>query len=152
MELRAIKSYYDNRDGLVTLEDDVLSIVSQVRERYGDRIKIQWDPHSEFFVFSELCDDRTERLIFTTPELDGRALDRLMRSDSQLRGYEDPYDAAERLQDAERKAHDERVREKVKDPLERLVHEMKRSGMEPRLPLSVPLSGPKTKGVPRADR
>jgi hypothetical protein len=152
MELRAIKSYYDNQEGLVTLEDDVLSIVSQVRERYGERVKVSWDPFSEHFVFSENCADGVERLIFTTPELDGRAMDRLMRSDSQIRGYIDPYDAAEREQDALDQAADQITIERTSEPLDRLVHEMKRSGMEPRLPLSMPVSGPKTKGVPRADR
>jgi hypothetical protein len=152
MELRAIKSYYDNRTGLVTLDDDVLSIVSQVREQYGSRVKISWDPLSEHFVFSEMCDDQVERLIFTTLVLDGRALDRLMRSDSQRRGYEDPYDADERLQDKLRDALDDETREKTKEPLERLVHELKRGGMEPRLPLTVAPHQPRPKGVPRADR
>jgi|SRR5215471_4224035 len=137
MELRAIKSYYDNRRGLVTLDNDVLSIVSQVRERYGNRIRICWDEFSEHFVFSEVCDDQVERLIFTTPELDGRALDRLIRSDSQLRGYVDPYDAAEREQDALEQATNDETRARVSEPLERFIHQLKRDGTEPRLPLAV---------------
>lgn len=107
MELRAIKSYYSAREGLVTLEDDVLSIVRQVRELYGEKVKIHWEPTTEHYVFTENSEDGTERLIFTTPELDGRALTRLLASDSHTRDYEDPYDAAEREQDELQDRRDE---------------------------------------------
>ena len=55
MELRAIKAFYDAREGLVTLDDDVLSIVQQVRELYGDKIRVCWEPTTEHYVLSELC-------------------------------------------------------------------------------------------------
>ena len=137
MEIPAIKEFYSNRDGLVTMEDDVLSIVAQIREKYGDRIRIAWEPTTESFVLSEYCTDGTERLIFTTPELDGRVLDRLMRADSQSRTYQDPYDAAERAQDDAQREIDARYTEYIGEASAHLVHDFKKEGLEPRLPLTV---------------
>jgi hypothetical protein len=121
MELHAMKVFYSDREGLVELEDDVLSIVRQCREKYGDRIKICLEPTTGEYVFSERCEDGTERLIFTTPELDGRALERLIASDSQLRGYEDAYDLLERRQDqAQAEMQGERL-EQIAEAGERLA-------------------------------
>jgi len=121
MELRAIKSFYSAREGMVTLSDDVLSIVRQVRELYGDKISINWEPTTEHYVFIENCEDGTERLIFTTPELDGRAFERLLVSDSQSRVYEDPYDASEREQDELQAQRDEVHMEKIRSAGEELA-------------------------------
>ena len=120
MELRAVKCFYTQRDGLVELEDDVLSIVRQVKDLYGDRIKITWEPTTEHYVFIENGEDGTEKLIFTTPELDGRALDRLIASDSRARGYEDAYDKMERDQDQAQAAIDRADLDKVADAGEML--------------------------------
>jgi hypothetical protein len=120
MELRAVKSFYTQRDGLVELEDDVLSIVRQVRDLYGDRIKITWEPTTQHYVFIENGEDGTERLIFTTTELDGRALDRLIASDSRARGYEDAYDKMERDQDQTQAQWDKGKMEEIADAGERL--------------------------------
>jgi hypothetical protein len=137
MELYAIKSWYDNRLGMVTLEDDVLSIVRQVRELYGQRVTIEYDQFQEVYHFVEHCDDHIDKLIFTTPELDGRALDRLIRSDSHARTYEDPYDAAEREQDATFALIDERNSERLKEEGEKLAHALRKDGQMPDLPLPV---------------
>jgi hypothetical protein len=98
LRLRAIKSFYNGRDGLITLEDDVLSVVTQVRELYGDRITVEMDPDTGYFHFIG-HENGTDYLIFTTPELDPRALDRLQRADQHSRAYADPLDAVEREQD-----------------------------------------------------
>jgi hypothetical protein len=108
-ELRAIKTYYDSRQGLVTLSDDVLGIVCQVRELYGGRVSVNWEPTTESFIFTENCEDGTERLIFACDELDPRALERLQRSDSHSRMYEDVYDKAEREQDELQAARDAKI-------------------------------------------
>jgi hypothetical protein len=105
---------------MVELDDDVLSIVRQVRDLYGDRIKITWEPTTGHYVFIENAEDGTEKLIFTTPELDGRALDRLIASDSRTRGYKDAYDEAERDQDRTQAAWDREKMEQVADAGEML--------------------------------
>jgi len=137
MELRAIKTFYTARDGLVTLDDDVLSIVRQVRERYGDRVKISLEQTTGEYVFSELGEDNTERLIFTTPELDGRALERLLQADSYSRTYEDPYEAAEREQDKLQDEIEARSREKLAEAGERLSHAFRKDGIDDVYPLAV---------------
>ena len=154
MELRALKSWYTARDGWVTLEDDVLSIVSQVRQLYGDRITIEVDPHNGNYVFVEHCEDYTDRLIFITQELDGRCIERLMRADIQARGVEDPYDAAERAQDEAQQAIDNKYRGYISEAGEHLIHALKRDGMAPRLPLvqSMYIPAKAEKEMERADR
>src|SRR5215471_4769812 len=136
MELRALRTWYTQRDGWVTLDDDVLSIVRQVRETYGDRITIELNPQNGEYVFVEHCDDYTDRLIFTTPELDGRALERLLQADSQTRVYQDPYDAAERAQDDAQHAIDEYYRGYIGEAGAHLAVAMKKEGKLPRLPLT----------------
>jgi len=147
-QLLALKSWYDMRQGMITLEDDVLSIVRQVRELYGTRVTVELDEQQGCYHFVEHCEDHTDRLIFSTEELDARALDRLVKGDSQVRGYEDPYDAAEREQDAHQNQIDEQYRERIRVHGEALAHALKRDGVMPRLPLSVAIP----KGVSDARR
>jgi hypothetical protein len=137
MELHAVKAWYDQRLGMVTLEDDVLSIVRQVRELYGSRVTIELDPDRGCYHFVEHCEDHTDRLIFTTTELDGRALDRLLMSDSHARTYQDPYDAAERAQDELNALKDRRDSERVMEAGEELAHALSKDGRAPRFPLPV---------------
>lgn len=137
MELRAIKTFYDSRMGLVTLEDDVLSIVSQVRQLYADRIIVLFEPTNGWYHLVENCSDGEQRLIFTTEDLDGRVLDRLLAADSQSRGHGDPYDFAEREQDRLLAEGEARSREAIAEQGERLVHALKHDGLQPHLPLQV---------------
>lgn len=129
MEIHAIKAFYTAREGLVELEDDALSIVRQVREQYGDKVKITWEPDSEDFVFIEKCEDGTERLIFTCKELDGRALERLFLADKEWWGYEDTYDKQEKAQDEEFQRRDEEKLDSLRDGGERLAHALKKDGI-----------------------
>jgi len=128
MELHAVKTFYSEREGLVTLDDDVLSIVRQVRELYGDRVTISLEPTTGQYVFAEHCEDGTERLIFTSEHLDGRDLERLMQADSQSRGHEDQYDRAEREQDEVKRQLEEQQGEAMKEAHERLAHAIKKDG------------------------
>jgi hypothetical protein len=134
VKLHAIRAFYTRRNGLVTLDDDVLSVVSQVREDYGDKVTIELDQDTGEFLFVEHCGDGTDRLIFSTSSLDPQALDRLRRADAHLRGYQDPYDAAEREQDAIQDALDKRVRERFLEHGEELAHALKKDGVMPRFP------------------
>jgi hypothetical protein len=137
MELHAVKAWYDNRLGMVTLEDDVLSIVRQVRERYGTKVSIMLDEDLGVYHFVEHGDDHTDRLIFSTPELDQRALDRLLRSDSHTRTYQDPYDAAEHAQDESNALKDRVFGERVMEVGEELAHALRKDGKAPYFPTPV---------------
>lgn len=136
VHLHAVKSFYSNRLGLVTLEDDVLSIVRQVNELYDGRVSVQLDPDTGAYHFVASEDD-TDYLIFSTTELDPRCIERLMLADTHGRFHEDPYDAVEREQDALHAARDEAHREELHEAGERLLHAMKKEGLEDRLPLTV---------------
>jgi hypothetical protein len=137
-KLYAMKSYYSSEHGaLITLEDDVLSIVSQVRDLYGDKVSIQLDPDNGWYHFVEHGDDGTDRLIFSVDCLDPRALDRLRRADSHTRGFKDPYDAAEREQDELQSLMQREQTEQVLEAGEELIFHLKRQGMAPRMPAQI---------------
>lgn len=137
MELRAIKMFYNAREGMVELEDDVLSIVRSVRELYGDKISVHWEPTSEHFVFVENCEDGAERLVFVCEQLDARALDRLRSADSRSRGYADTYDAAEREQDEAQSRLGEADQQLIYDAGEKIAHGLRKDGVSSPLPLKV---------------
>ena len=116
MDMLPLKACYNHDRGVIELEDDVLSIVRQVRELYGRRITIELLPENpEPYAFVEHCEDKVDRLIFTCVDLDGRALERLQRSDSHSRQYVDPYEEAERAQDREQELRDEHSKEQLRE-------------------------------------
>jgi len=145
MELKALKSWYTHREGWVTLEDDVLSIVRQVRELFGSRITVELNPYDGMYSFVEHCVDGVDRLVFTTPELDGRCIERLYRSDSQARGYLDPYNAAESEQAEAHRRIDEYYKGYIGEAGAHLAVAMKREGKMPRLPLTRSMHVPEKK-------
>lgn len=130
-QLHALKSWYSpERSGFMTLEDDVLGIVSQVRQLYDGKVTVELDDHNGKFHFVEHTDG-TDRLIFTVDELDQRALDRLVTADSQSRGYEDPYLAAERAQDEAQAHQDDEYKEHINQAGEELLFHLQREGRAP---------------------
>jgi hypothetical protein len=141
MRLRAVKSFYHNRLGIVTLEDDVLSVVSQVYELTDGKVSVNLDPQTGWFHLVEACDDGTDRLVFSVSELDGRVVKRLQMADSHSHRHTDPYDAEEREQDALWKRQEEAAREKINEAGEELAYQLRRGGITPRMPL--PVSIPK---------
>ena len=140
-QIPAIRSFYTHRHGLVELTDDVLGVVLRIREISDGRIKVEMDDDTGWFHLVEYCEDTTQRLVFSTQELDGRVVERLLRADSQSRGYEDPYVAQERAQDEAFKAQQDAAVEKVKEHGEELLFHLRRDGRAPRMP--VPVSIPK---------
>lgn len=150
MEMLPMKAWYNHEYGVVELEDDVLSIVRQVRELYGRQITVELIPeNSEPYAFVEHCEDGADRLIFTCVELDARALERLLRSDSHGRAYTDPYDEAEQAQNRLHDEKDEASKEKLGEVAEEMAYALKREGRAESLPLTVGLSKGRTQ---RADR
>lgn len=150
MELQPLKAWYDNRQGVIELEDDVLSIVRQVREQYGTRITIELLPDSpEPYAFVEHCEDGTDRLIFTCTMLDGRALERLLRSDSHSRMYVDPYDESEQAHDRLQDQKDEASKEKLAPVAEEIAYALKREGRAESLPLTVGINAGRTQRAKR---
>jgi hypothetical protein len=136
-----MKAWYNHERGVIELEDDVLSIVRQVRELYERRITIELLPDTnEPYAFVEHCGDDTDRLVFTCTTLDARALERLQRSDSHSRAYVDPYEAQEREHDRLQAAKDEHSKEQLREVAEEMAYNLKREGAAESLPLTVGLS------------
>jgi len=145
MEVLPMKAWYDKNRGVVELDDDVLSIVRHVREIYGGNVTIELLPDNpEPYAFVEHCEDGSDRLVFTCTTLDGRALERLLRSDSHSRHYVDPYDEAEQTHDALQDAKDERSKEQIREVSEEIAYALKREGRAESLPLTVGLNAGRT--------
>ena len=141
MEMLPMKAWYDRERGIVELEDDVLSIVRHVREIYGDKVSIELLPDQpEPYAFVEHCEDKVDRLIFTCVELDGRALERLLRSDAHSRHYVDPYAQQEADFDREMALKDEHSKEQLREVAEEMAYALKREGKAETLPLTVGLN------------
>lgn len=137
-QLHAFRTWYSpERQGFMTLDDDVLGIVSQVRQLSDGKITVELDDHNGKFHFVEHCEDGTDRLVFTVEELDQRALDRLMRADSSNRHYQDPYDEQERAQDALDRAKEDAQRERVNMIGEEVIFGLQKDGMAPFLSKSI---------------
>jgi len=150
MEMLPMKAWYDRDRGVIELEDDVLSIVRHVREIYGGNVTIELLPDShEPYAFVEHCEDGSDRLIFTTMTLDGRALERLLRSDSHSRHFVDPYDEQEQAHDRLQEEKDRASQEKLLPVAEEIAYALKREGRAESLPLTVGLNAGRTQ---RADR
>jgi hypothetical protein len=141
MEMLPMKAWYDRDHGVIELEDDVLSIVRHVREIYGNRVSVELLPNSsEPYAFVEHCEDKVDRLIFTCVDLDGRALERLLRSDAHARAYVDPYDQQESDFDRAQALQDEHSKEQLREVAEEMAYALKREGQAESLPLTVGLS------------
>jgi hypothetical protein len=128
MEIHAVKTWYDQRAGIISVEDDVLNIVRQVRE-IDPRIHVFFNEQSGEFDLVEHCIDGVQRLIFSTRDLDARVISRLREGDSWLDGnpehpVEDEDDFLSKIEaDQERIQGEiqEQSLEKVRDAGERLA-------------------------------
>ena len=150
MDMLPMKAWYNAEYGVIELEDDVLSIVRQVRDQYGGKVVIQLLPEqSEPYAFVEHCEDGTDRLIFTCVELDGRALERLLRSDSHSRHYVDPYAEQEAEHDRLQDEKDRQKQEVLAEHAEQMAYALKREGRADRLPLTVGLNSGRTQRAKR---
>jgi hypothetical protein len=87
--LRAVKSWYSaERGGFITLQDDVLGIVSQIRRLYGDKITVELDDERGVFHFVG-HENGEDYLVFTVSELVlDRAKEQAMRESIGAMGEE----------------------------------------------------------------
>jgi len=80
VELHGIRTWYDQRHGVVAVEDDVQNVVRGIKAK-SDRLHVFYNPQSEAFDIVESCLDGTDRLVLSAPQLDNRILDRLHLAD-----------------------------------------------------------------------
>lgn len=121
MEVHAIRSWFDQRSGVVVVEDDVQNIVRGMRE-ISDRLHVFYNPQTGGFDIVESCLDGTDRLCFSVAELDNRVLDRLRAADhwhgldtpEHVLGDDEDFVA---LIDAHNNAIEEASREEFRDKI-----------------------------------
>lgn len=138
MEVRPIPLWVE-KGQMVEVDNHVTAVLSDIRE-ISPRIRVFWNEQSGEFDLVEDCEDNTQRLIFSVPELDARVVSRLKAAD-HWHGREDPthvlaededflakIDADNEALEAEK---DEAHREKLRDAGERLAWagEMDRRGV-----------------------
>lgn len=121
MEIHSIRSWFDQRNGVVAVEDDVQNIVRGIKE-ISDRLHVFYNPQTGGFDIVESCLDGTDRLVFSVAELDNRVLDRLRLAD-HWHGVDRPDHVLGDHEDFAAKvdAHNEELerkqREKLRDDL-----------------------------------
>jgi len=131
MEIHALKTWVDKRRGVIELDGDVLGIVEQVRALGDGRLKVYYNDQRDHFDIVELCLDRSERLVFSTPSLDQRVVERLHQADqwggdTPDRGMARPegndfLDEVDAANDALEALKDEQARDKLHSAGERLA-------------------------------
>ncbi len=129
MEVHAVRTWVDNRHGVVAVEDDVQNVVRDIKA-ISERLHVYFNPQTGGFDIVETCLDRTDRLVFSVQELDQRVVHRL-RSADHWHGNEvpthvlgDDEDVLARIDadnEALERARDELAREKIRDAGERLA-------------------------------
>jgi hypothetical protein len=150
MELHAVKTWYDQRYGVVAVEDDVLNVVRDIRE-IDPRIHVFHNEQTGKFDLVEHCLDGVERLIFSVEELDPRVVSRLRESDSWRDGNPDHVVAdeddfltkAEKEQEQLQAEIQESSLEKIRDAGERLAWALDVAGVGYGDSISVPKELPK---------
>jgi hypothetical protein len=80
MEVYGVRSWFDQREGVVVVEDDVQNIVRGIKE-ISDRLHVFYNPQHGGFDVVESCLDGTDRFVMSASELDNRVLDRLRNAD-----------------------------------------------------------------------
>jgi len=80
MELHAVKTWVDRREGVVEVDDDVLGVVADLKQ-ISDRLHVYWNDQSEWFDIVESCLDGTDRLVTTVPALDARVVEKIKAAD-----------------------------------------------------------------------
>jgi hypothetical protein len=133
MELFAVKTWHDQHHGVVEIDDDVQSIVSQVKVIGEGRIHVFYNEQTGNYDLVEHCLDGVQRLIFSVRELDGRVIHRLRAADHWLDGnpehvLDDEHDFAAKVDNfnemLEARIHELQMDE-VRDAGERLHSALK---------------------------
>lgn len=127
MEIRAIKTWVDSHHGMVSITDDVLSIVQRMRE-IDPRLKVYYNEQRGEYNIVESCLDSVERLVFTVPTLDARVISRLLEADQYNPNNPDVLDKI----DAHNKGIEAKLGEanldRLRDAGERLAREFGEDG------------------------
>jgi len=129
VELHAVSTWFDAKKGsVIELEDDVQSVVRQVKE-IDPRLHVFYNEQTNGFDIVEHCLDGAQRLVFSVKELDARVVSRLHEGDTWLGGNpehlvpdeDDFLTRMEAVQEAYHRDKEAMALEKVADAGERLA-------------------------------
>lgn len=80
MELHAVRTWFDQKHGVVVLEDDVQNVVRDIRA-ISDRLQVYYNEQTNGYDVVERCLDGTDRLVLSTDVLDQRVVQRIRGAD-----------------------------------------------------------------------
>lgn len=129
MELYAIRTWFDAKDGVVLVEDDVQNVIRDIKA-VSPRLHVFYNEQSGEFDVVEHCLDGAQRWVLSTPALDARILHRLHGADhwhgqdvpNHVLGDGEDVAAQVDAHNAQREAAlDEDFRGRLIEPTERLM-------------------------------
>ena len=122
-------SYVDAQSGrIVEIQGDVLDVKTQIRERWPN-INVYWDNQEKQWIFTQICEDGTERLFMKRKELDSRCVEAVAAADPSSRTYEDPIDAIDKHNAEVERDRDRRFENQMGDVGERFLHALRKDGV-----------------------
>lgn len=127
MEIRAIKTWVDTHHGVVSITDDVLSIVQRMRE-IDPRLKVYYNEQRGEYNIVEACLDGTDRLVFTVEDLDARVISRLLECDQWNPNNPDVLDKIDKHNEGVEAEIDRVNRDKIGEVGERLAWALEEDG------------------------
>lgn len=80
MQVHAVKTWFDRREGVVVVDDDVQNVVADLKA-ISPRLSVYYNPQSGGFDIVESCLDGTDRLVTSVDELDQRVVTRIREAD-----------------------------------------------------------------------
>jgi len=127
MEIRAIKTWHDTHHGMVSITDDVLSIVQRIRE-IDSRLKVYYNEQRDEYNIVETSLDGVDRLVFTVETLDARVISRLLECDQWNPDNPDVLDKIDKHNEGVQADIDQANREKIDEVGERLAWALEEDG------------------------
>ena len=147
MEVRPIPLWVE-KGQMVEVDNHVTAVLRDIRE-ISPRIHVFYNEQSDEFDLVEDCEDNTQRLIFSVPELDARVVSRLKDADHWY-GQESPTHVLSEDEDflakidADNEALEEEKREvdreRIRDVGERLAWAGEQDGRGVNAQIHVPRS------------
>jgi hypothetical protein len=138
-----------NKGRLITYQDDVLDVKSQIERTWPGLISVFFDeePSQECWVIVEHCKDGTDSVMFTTKFLSQATIDKIHRADQASRSYVDPNKVYEAMDREEGREKDHTLSEAIGEAGERLFLALRKDGIIHAPKVYFSKSGPRMRGV-----
>lgn len=118
-----------NQGRLVTYEQDVLDIKSEIERRWAGLLSVFFDNENTEWVIVEHCADGTDRICTTTTMLCQATIDKLHKADQASRGYVDLNETLDREDRQRERDLDHSLSEAIGEVSEKLYFALCKDGI-----------------------